>query len=240
MIGWRGKLGLIIPANNTVIEPEFSLMIPDGVTVHSTRIISSEMGVGSRKERLTQMVEQAMEIVNRLEPVDVIGYACLHSSFFKGVSWDEKIGNRFKDTSGKPATTAASAILRACSKVGINNISIASPYNDEANEDLRAFMEGNGFKVDNIASLKPVPSLSELVKLPSSVAYRLAKKAFKPRLDGVLICATDFSTIEILDSLEWDIGRPVVSTNQALLWDLLRLAKIREPIKGFGTLLRNP
>jgi len=67
-------------------------------------------------------------------------------------------------------------------------------------------------------------------------AYRLAREADVPRADAVLLSGTGLPTVGILELLERDLGKPVISSNQASLWRALRLAGVREPITGFGRL----
>lgn len=69
-------------------------------------------------------------------------------------------------------------------------------------------------------------------------AYQLAREADTPGAEAVLLSGTGLPTIDVLERLEHDLGKPVISSMQASLWQSLRLAGIREPIQGFGRLLR--
>lgn len=83
--------------------------------------------------------------------------------------------------------------------------------------------------------MKTIGELAHAVS-PGRV-YRFAKELFVPEADGIFISCTDFRSIEILQALENDIGKPVVSSNQALMWKMLQLARVHESIEDFGRLL---
>lgn len=77
----------------------------------------------------------------------------------------------------------------------------------------------------------------EVCRLEPSVAYRLARRADRETADAVCILATDIRSIDVLDTLEQDLGKPAISTNQALLWGCLKACGIGDPVAGFGSLL---
>jgi len=235
MFGWRARLGLIMPSNNTVIEPEMLQAVPEGVTLHGHR-------VGLRPEErkgdfMDAMRIDAIENGYKIGPVDCVSYCCLTTSFYKGLGWDKELMKDMENSIGKPVTTAATAMLRALKFSEIRKVAIATPFRAEVNEKLEEFLEANGFEVSGMKALDPVPSPQDVVLLPTTVAYRLAKEAIQPDSDGVFICATDLPAMNVIDALENDLKKPVISTNQALLWDMLRIIDMKTSIKGFGALL---
>lgn len=236
MFGWRAKLGLIMPSNNTVIEPELSMALPRGVTIHGHRVgVKPE----ERGEDFMEVLRKdAVENGFKMGPVDCIAYCCLTTSFYHGIGWDQELLDEMRKNTGKPVTTAATAMLRSLEKMEVEKVSIATPFRKDVNVKLVEFLEGNGFKIAGMNAIDPAPSPQEVILLPSTVAYRLAKTAVKPDSDCVFICSTDLPSLEIIDALEKDIKKPVISTNQALLWDMLRMIDIKTAIDGFGALLR--
>jgi maleate cis-trans isomerase len=75
-------------------------------------------------------------------------------------------------------------------------------------------------------------------RFSASLAYRLAKEVNNDKADGIFISCTNFKTLEILEKLEQDLAKPVISSNQATMWTMLRMVVVREPIKGYGRLLQ--
>ena len=86
MYGWRARLGLVIPANNTVIEPEFARMLPEGVTAFGAKIRSH----GLSAKGIERMVENSHRAVEELAVGDMsaFAYACLATSLVKGSEVD--------------------------------------------------------------------------------------------------------------------------------------------------------
>lgn len=234
MFGMRGKIGLIIPSNNTVIEPEFWSMRPDGVTIHSTRILSH----GNTPEGIAQMEKSSARAVQELHAgqIDVIAYACLATSLVKGREWTKDIASRIEAETGRRATTAGTAMVDALHAIGASRLALAAPYPDRINILLSPFFESFGFDVMSVKSLRVENSL-ELWRIPPATIYELAKSANTEDADAVCIVATDFPTISIIEALEREFKKPVVTTNQAIMWRCKKLLGLQEPIAGFGRLL---
>ena len=102
---------------------------------------------------------------------------------------------------------------------------------------LRSLWEAAGFEV---AGYRRLEDVTNIYAESEERAYRLARDADAPGADGVLLSGTGLPTVGVLELLEQDLGKPAISSMQACLWHALRLAGIREPIPGFGRLLREP
>lgn len=234
MYGWRARLGLVIPANNTVIEPEFARMVPDGVAAFGAKILSH----GLSADGIERMVANSRRAVEELAAADmrVIAYACLATSLVKGAGWTSEFEAHVTDVTGLPSITAANATIAALQAVGANRIALATPYPDSVNDLLPPLFDAAGMEIVSLESVAVKDSL-EVCRLEPSVAYRLARKADREVADAVCILATDIRTIDVLDTLEQDLGKPAISTNQALLWAALKACGIGDPVTGFGSLL---
>jgi len=73
----------------------------------------------------------------------------------------------------------------------------------------------------------------------AQVAYQMAREAFRESAEAVLISATNFRTLSVIEELERDLDRPVVTINQAILWSALRRLGIVTPIPGLGRLFQH-
>jgi arylmalonate decarboxylase len=237
MFGWRGKIGLIIPSNNTVIEPEFWSMRPEGVTVHSSRILSH----GNTPDGIAQMERSAARAVQELHAgqIDVIAYACLATSLVKGRAWTEGVAAQVAAETGRRATTAATAMVHALHAVGASRIALASAYPDRIQVLLGPFFEAFGFDVRAVNSLRVENSL-ELWRIPPDTILDLGKSVRTDDADAVCIVATDLPTVTVIDALERELGKPVVTTNQALMWHCLQLLGLPDALPGLGRLLAGP
>ncbi len=235
MFGWRARLGLIMPSNNTVMEPELLLAVPEGITLHGHRV-----GIRPEDRKGDFMEALRIDACNngyKIGPVDCVAYCCLTTSFYKGLGYDQELIREMESNLGMPVTTAATSMVRALKASNIKKIAIASPFRPDVNSKLEEFLEGNGFEIAGLKALDPAPTPKEVVLFPTTVAYRLAKSAIEPESDAVFLCATDFPSLAVIDALENDLKKPVISTNQAILWDMLRILDMKTVIRGFGSLL---
>jgi len=239
MYGWRCRIGLIIPSDNTVMESEFNKIIlfnVKGVSVHTSRIFFENLTV----ENLFKMEEELERAARELKTaeVDIIAFGCTSGSLIGGKDYDKKIINKIESSTNVKATTTSTAVLHALQELGVKKIAVGTPYSSEINEKVRKFLEDNGYSVVKIVGLSITPDVNIGKQYPS-VAYRLGKKANSHDADAIFLSCTDFRTIEIIDVLEKELNKPVISANQATLWHILRLMNIRASIKGYGSLLKN-
>jgi arylmalonate decarboxylase len=233
MLGWRARIGAIVPSNNTVLEPEFWNLRPDGVTLHCARVLS----YGPTPEGITRMEQAAMRAAEELKAgvLDALSYACLATSLVKGPDWSAQILSDVKSRFGLPACTAAGATIAGLKAMGARRVAFATPYPERIHALVAPYMEASGLVVANLANTRFADSI-EVCKAPPGVAYRLARQADVADADAVCIVATDFQTLPIIAALEADLGKPVVTTNQAVIWMLLGLAGADWKPDGLGRL----
>ena len=244
MYGWRARIGLIIPSANFTMEPEFYKMVPEGVTVHTSRMLLTV----TTSDTIVEMGKHAVRAAEELQTagVDIIIFGCTSGSFLKGVGHDLEIIQQLKNTTGIPAITTSTAMLEALRLCQIKRLSVASPYVDDINEKLHTFLENNGFEVIQVKGLglgdrkKIYPlsntPISTIGMQEPYVSYNLIRKILNADADGYFISCTNFRTIEIIQMLEDDLLKPVISSNQASLAVALKQLGIRSTVKGFGSL----
>jgi len=236
MYGWRSRLGLIIPSDNTVMESEFNKILShvEGISVHATRVFLEEISVESLLEMKKGLKRAAREL--KTAEMNVIVYGCTSGSLIKGLHFDKEIIGEIEDETQIKATTTTTAILNALELLDVGKIAIGTPYPDEINVKVKEFFEGSGYEVTTIIGLNITPDV-DVGKQEPYVAFNLGKKADTDDADCVFLSCTDFRTVEILEPLEDCLGKPVISSNQASLWEVLRLDEQGISIHGFGSLL---
>lgn len=239
MYGWRSRIGILVVASDVTCESELYRVVPEGVSIHTSRMTFPGAVTVETVEKLASEAERAAEL---LIPacVNTIAFCCTSGSFIKGAGWDkeiiEKIETRFPSVT---VSTTSTAVLAAFEKLHIKKVAVATPYISEVNEALRRFLEEAGISVSNIEGLG-MEADQEVNDLSPEIAYRLAKKVDVPEADAVFISCTSVRTIEIIEVLEKDLGKPVISSNQATIWAALRKAGIQDRIEGYGRLLKLP
>jgi len=228
------RLGLIVPSSNTTMGSEFYEMLPKSFSVHTGRLGLREVTV----KELAGMEEKIEEEAQKLADahVDVIGYGCTSGSLFRGLGHDKMIEERIEKASGTPAVATAGAVIRALKALNIKKVAVATPYTDEINSLEDKFLSANGFQVVDLKGLRITDNI-KIGKLGGQVAYNLVMDLRYDEAGGIFISCTNFSTIESIKKLERVLGKPVISSNTATLWAMLKRCGVSAKIQGFGRLL---
>lgn len=229
------RIGLLVPSSNTTVEPEFYRALPANVTLHTARLFLTEI----TPEAILKMVEDLEEQSRLLASadVDVIVMGATAPSFLKGAGYDREVMARIEKATGKPATTTSTALLRALRFLDAKRIVLGSAYTDKVNAIAQGFLEANGLKVVAARGLGMVDNLA-VGRLGPESAYDLARDAAHADADAVVLACTNWRSMDVIERLERELGKPVVSTTQVSVWDALRLIGYRGEIEGYGRLLR--
>ena len=230
---WQHKLGMIVPSWNTVMEYETQRMAGAGISVHTQRISHT----ADTEENLMWMGTQVPAAAKLLAhaKVNVICYGCTAGGFLKGPEYDRNMNTGIKAATGIPGTTSASAITDALNAVGAKRISVATAYEAWLNEKTQQYLEAAGFKV---LAIEGFGTQAHAAVTPDRVAA-LAKKVDLPEAQAVFIGCSNLRTLEIIESLEQELGKPVVTSNQASMWSMLRLVGATHAVPGAGRLFRD-
>jgi maleate isomerase len=236
--GWRAKVGLIYMASSTVMEPEFYAMAPDGVSIHTDRIVLPKVTLAG----LEQMMggNEILECTSLLAsaPLDVIVFGGTSATFLHGRGWDDEVMKRMRSVSGGiPVTTTSTASLRALEALGAKRISIVTPYLDEITARAKTFFEQNGMDVLSAKGLN-IDEDHAIGAVPLEHVYRFARQNCDGRADALFMSCTNWRTVGAIQDLEHDLGIPVISAIQASFWDCLRIANVADGGDGFGSLFR--
>lgn len=236
MYGWRARVGLLVPSSNTTNEPEFQRVLPDGVSLHTARLPLEDVNA----DDLAAMSETAARASEHLghADVDVVAYGCTTGSLVKGHDYAESLEAKVSAAAGAPAVATALSVERALDALAAESVAVVTPYVEELNERERSFLGTAGFDVRSIDG-HGVERNTEIGALSPQAAYRQAAAAVDGAVDAVFVSCTNYRTFEVVDRLEADLGIPVVTSNQATLWDALRRLDVEHAVDGLGTLFRD-
>jgi maleate isomerase len=231
--GSRLRAGVLIPSGNSVAEPEIRAMLPKQVSMLVTRLSLR----GSSKAELMQMLdrlEAASELLADAE-VDCIVFHCTAVSTF-APELAEGIRERIQSASGIKCFTTADAILDALRRLNAKRVSLLTPYIDEVHAREVAFLEANGFEVGAGANLG-INTNAEMATLEPETILDWAANNIDSRADACLISCTAIKSAPVIDRLEKASGLPVLTSNQSMVWHLLRSNGVGDGVDGYGRLL---
>ena len=231
------RLGIIVPSVNIVVEEWYPRVVPDEVSVHFARMLIAD---GSSSEKIVAMDrkdgERAIRQIASCRP-HVIAYGCTASSIVQGHAFDELLRSEIRHIAGVPATTATDSIFAACRALGLRRVTAISPYTEAVDAAEHRFFAEGGIETVAGAHLDIAEGFRLAEPEPDAI-LNLALRTWDPQSDGLIAACLNFRSHPIIDAIEARIGKLVVTSTQAVLWHLLRLAGVASPIHGFGRLLR--
>lgn len=236
--GWRGVLGYISPSVSGKVEKSLYQVAPEGV---GFLVATLGMDTPSNDKSVEKALSKVDEAARQLKEggADFIYLGGDPLVLIKGYGYDEELNRRLREITGLPSTTSVTCCMDALRALSIKKLVIATPQGgEEMNKRKKKFLAENGFEVLNIKGLGAMRN-AEVRKLPMNVPYNLAKQAYleAPEADGIELSCPFWGGPAVVDYLERDLGKPVVTGHQAFIWAGLKTLNIKEPIKGYGRLL---
>ncbi len=238
MNGWRARIGVLVPPGNPNLEPELMQLMPAGVSLHFTRMVAhGETGshTGQEERNRTQIahLDDNVALLNHVKP-DVIVLAHTATSYTLGMQGEAELITRIEKTTGARFITAFGSVVSAFAHLGVQRIALGAPYNAVSTAKSKAHLEAHGLSVVNHAHLE---GISNIYDLTAADAYRLARRVDVPSAQAVFLSGVGMPTIDALQALETDLGKPCLSSTAAMFWNALRQIGVHVPIAGFGRLL---
>jgi len=233
MYGWRAKLGILVPSGIVVVEPEFELMTPEGVSCHYHRVSFRGGGITNLKKAEEGLVD-ATKMISHVRP-SVMALTGTGVSFAGGYGYDQALIQKMKDVNGNlPTTTTSTSVIDAFHRLGIKKVSVAMPYIEEVARAAVKFVVDSGIQVLNMKWLDVKGGIHMVSK---ETVYNVVREVDEPESEAIFISCVGWPTIEVIEKLEHDLQKPVITSNQATMWNLLRLANVNDRIEGYGQLL---
>jgi len=241
MTSWRARLGFLIPPGTPTVEREMYMVAPEGVSVHFSRMVArGPVGtLENLQQRAASQIEhmdETVELLARVEP-DVIVLAHTATSYVLGKDGDAKLARHQAQRTGIPFISALGSAVEAFGVLGVRKVAVGTPYDQALTLRGKAVLEEYGIEVVNAECL---PDVKDIFEEPPRRVYGLIKGANRPEADAVFVSGVGLPTLSVLGPAETDLGKPVLSSSCAMMWNALRTAGIRTPVPGYGRLLEDP
>ncbi len=228
------KIGLIALASDYTIEKDFVNVIKDKKIDFFVNRIECFNPLTS--ENLIKMSEKVTEVTQDILPnekIDCVVYGCTSGTIAAGYQSIEK-----KIKKAKPeakVTTPSTASIKALKKLNLNKIAIFTPYPKKLNDEVIDFFEKENFQITS-NSYFDIASDIDIGKVDVNYLYDVLSAMDLKGADALFISCTALPVLSIIDKLEKKLGKFVLSSNQALIWDTLEKIGKNDSINGFGKL----
>jgi maleate isomerase len=233
------RLGVALLNSDLVLEPELRRVMPHSVATYVARVAYPE---GVTDDSLSIAAANLDGAVRSLLPVrpDAVVWACTSGSFFHGPAFNTELEARMRRAAGGlQCFTATTAVVTALKSLAVRKVSVLTPYSRSINDRLAQFLGHEGFKVVSMEQLFADTDIGdfELQTLPADDIRAACLRADRPDADALAVVCTGVALADEVESLERELGKPVITSNLAIMYEALRNLGYHDPIAGFGTLL---
>ncbi len=227
----RARVGLIIPSVNTMTEPQFARFCPPELGVHVARLRMS--GKWKRPFAVLQdEIANAAAMLGDAKP-GLIVFHCTGASMREGPAGDVIVRDIIREAAGLDSITTGGAVVEALTALNIRRLVLISPYVQSNNDTEVAYLRKADFDVLSDVALS-LPGGDTYTKVTPAEWTEIAAAHARDDADGYFLACTNTRQIEAIEAIEQRLGKPVVSSNQAVMWASMK--RLREQLGFVGRL----
>jgi len=228
-------LGLIVLETDETIEAEFrALFNQSGIGLFHARIPVAQEITPETLPEMKAALPAAVGLLPSAFPMDVIGYACTSGATIIGA--DNISGIVTQAFPSAKTTDPITAGMAALQHLGMRKIALVTPYVEDVSAAMIDLLHTNGFEVVNFGSFEQKEDAIVARISPDSIYNAVCDIGALEDVEAVFVSCTNLRTFDVIERAEAQIGKPVVSSNQALAWHMAELAELKGSITGPGSL----
>ena len=230
----RRHFGVLIPSTNTTVEIEYTRHLPATLQFHVGRC-----GKGGGVTPFSPSKDEDVAYQSKLlgdSKVEAVALAQTSASLFDA-GYDARIMALMAENAGVPAVTSAVAIGQAVQALGMKRVGIVTPYSAAVIESAKRYYETKyGLSVVAMEGFGATDAYA-IGGLDADMAFAALRRVDRPEIEVLLVPGGNFPTMPGIAPWERALGKPVITTNQAALWAVLKIMTIGDPLPGLGRLL---
>ncbi len=233
------KIGVLVPYTNCNLEPDMGLLCPGGATMHFERMGGYEVDEIPGSDQMAGLgasdISETLRLISGVRPAAVL-YGCTSATLTHGTEFDQDLAARIEAGSGAVSITAAGALVAALKALDVSAVGFASPYLGEVNDQAVTFLADAGIRTAHRADIGRALGNYGQGELTPEEVMALALKADGAEADALVLSCTDMRAVEAISRIEAVTGKPVVTSNQAMVFALCRALGLPRPDGPFGQL----
>lgn len=225
--------GALLPSTNTTVEIEYNRLLPDTLQLHAARL-GKPKGIPFSPGLDEDVAYQSKMLGNAR--VETLCLTQTSASLFED-GYDARIKKLMEDGANAPAVTSAEAIGDACKALNAQRVGIVTPYSEDVINRAQRYYETNfGLDVVSKEAFGATDAYA-IGRIDANAATDAFARINRPEIEALILPGGAFQTMRHITAWEERLGKPVISTNQAALWAMLRIMKVKDPLPGLGLLL---
>ena len=221
----RGRIGILVPFTNTNLEADMAMLCPQGVVMHYARMGGYDLDEIPDESQMENMgaadLSEPLRLIAGVKP-DVILYGCTSATLTHGPGFDQALSKGIMQDLGIPTVTAAGALVLALQSLEVKDLAFASPYVSNINKTAIDFLQTYGFNIVSSTDIDATLDNYGQGSLTPDQIYALAKQADNENVQAIVLSCTDMRAVETVTKLESELNKPIITSNQALLFCALK------------------
>jgi len=239
-LGYRHKIGVVVPSTNTIVQPETDAVRVPGVSYHIGRIPISNKAISTDNflDHVAAMrsgIETATDQV-MTAGVDALIMGVALEAFWGGLEGSEKLKRDLAAHAGVPVHLGSDAIAAALRAFGARRIAVLTPHMPKGDVEVRGWLEEAGFEVVRLIGLQ-CASPREIAQVPVARIRTELEGLDGDDVDALVQVGTNLAGGAVCAELEPLLGKPAISINVVSAWAALRAAGIDDRLRGMGRVL---
>ncbi|MYC61480.1 MAG: Asp/Glu racemase [Caldilineaceae bacterium SB0661_bin_34] len=230
--GSRARIGLIVLESDQTIEAEARMLNLPAVSFYHSRVPNSLEVTSETLTDMEQWLPAAAALLPRDFGFDAIGYGCTSAAALIGA--DRVAAAIRSEHPGVACTNPITAAVAALGSLDAHRVAVVTPYTAEVTEPIARSLADAGLSLTALGSFVESNDLTVGRISPESVAAGVRTMARSADCDAVFVSCTSLRLLASVEDLESEVGVPVLSSNMALFWHVLRLAGVADRIDGLG------
>ena len=232
---WRGSVGIIKPTLRPGSMEDLIRILPEGIGVVITNINITTGKESEFRQQIPFYEERVKELA--AAEIELIHPAGAPPFFILGYQGEQELIRGWEEKYKTPIMTNGTNQIAAMKALGIKSFIGVSYFPGEINKFYADYFRGAGFDVRAMEGMDV--KFNEVQDLSSHKVYGFIRKLFLKNkdVDGIYMLGSGWRTLDIVEMMEMDFGKPVVHHITAQSWEIQKRLYVRQPIKGYGRLL---
>ncbi|MEL7013075.1 MAG: ectoine utilization protein EutA [Pseudomonadota bacterium] len=228
------RIGLVALATDHTTEVDFARMLQgQDVGVYVNRIQFENPTTHESLLRTGPRLSQAAADILPGEALDVLVYGCTAASVVLG---NDKVAEHMNTAKpDAPCVTPSSAAFDAFDALGVKTVSVLTPYTQDVTDTLASYFSQRRVSVVNAACFGLTDD-RDMARVSRESIIDGGVAAFSKDADALFISCTAVRAATCVEELEDLLGKPVVTSNQAMVWRCLRHLGITAKVPHGGSL----